>query len=123
MTTDIERIWRDKSDDDLIEAASQLGDYTPEGQRVIRSELKRRGLEDPIEQVGEAALEATSEDAPPPRECSECRVALRYLGASALSGAAHLQGHALDVYACPQCGHVDFFIAVAGGDDDEASGA
>ena len=46
-----ERIWQEKSDDALIEAAAELETYTDEGQRIIRAELKRRGLEDPVEQA------------------------------------------------------------------------
>jgi hypothetical protein len=102
---DIELIWRQKSDEDLLEAAGQLGDYTPEGQRAIRSELKRRGMEDPVEQVGEGALEATSYGAPP-RECAQCSVQMQHLGAQPLAS------HAVDVFACPGCGRVELFLAV-----------
>ena len=34
--TDAERIWREKSDDDLLVAAAELGTYTEDGQRIIR---------------------------------------------------------------------------------------
>ncbi len=110
---DIEAIWRQKSDEDLLEAAGQLGDYTPEGQRAIRSELKRRGMEDPVEQVGEAALEATSYGAPP-RECGHCNVPLQHLGAQQLAS------HAVDVFACPGCGRVELFLALDEEPDAEA---
>ena len=42
---EVERIWGDKSDEDLLDAAAELDQFTEEGQRVIRAELKRRGLE------------------------------------------------------------------------------
>ena len=51
--TEAERIWSEKSDEDLIDAAANLGEFTPDGQRIVRAELKRRGLEDPLEQAGE----------------------------------------------------------------------
>ena len=53
--TEAERIWSETSDDDLLEAAAGLATYTDEGQRVIREELRRRGLEDPVEQARFAA--------------------------------------------------------------------
>ena len=40
-----EDIWRRKSDDDVIVALMNLGEYTQVGQRVIRLEAARRGLE------------------------------------------------------------------------------
>jgi putative signal transducing protein len=45
--TDIDHIWHDKSDDELIEAADNLSDFTEEAERVIREELRRRGLPEP----------------------------------------------------------------------------
>jgi hypothetical protein len=44
---DPEQIWREKSDDDLMEAAERLFEFTAEGERIIRAELRRRGLPDP----------------------------------------------------------------------------
>ena len=44
---DAEQIWREKSDDDLIEAGGRLSEFTSEGERIIRAELRRRGLPDP----------------------------------------------------------------------------
>lgn len=116
--TDIERIWRDKTDDDLIVAAAQLSDYTSEGQRVIRSELKRRGLEDPVEQRGAEAEEPEEE---PSLDCLRCNVELKFLGTKEFHEGArwgllgelgHLFEHseAFEVYACPSCGHVEFFV-------------
>ena len=51
--TEAERIWSEKSDEDLLDAAADLAQFTADGQRIIRAELKRRELEDPVEQAGE----------------------------------------------------------------------
>ena len=45
--TDVEQIWRDKTDDEVAEAASNLSEYTEETARVIRAELQRRDLPEP----------------------------------------------------------------------------
>ena len=37
--TDVEQIWRTKTDDQLAEAVAQTSEYTEDGQRVIRAEL------------------------------------------------------------------------------------
>lgn len=39
---DAERIWSEKSDEDLLEAAAELGQFTEDGRRIIRAELNRR---------------------------------------------------------------------------------
>jgi hypothetical protein len=43
---DAERIWREKSDEELVEAGGRLSEFTAEGERIIRAELHRRGLPD-----------------------------------------------------------------------------
>lgn len=45
--TDTEKIWQTKSDEQLTRASNELADYTHEAERVIRAELKRRGLPEP----------------------------------------------------------------------------
>ena len=45
--TVVEQIWRDKTDDEVAEAAGSLSEYTEEAARVIRAELQRRGLPEP----------------------------------------------------------------------------
>jgi hypothetical protein len=45
--TDVDQIWRDKTDDEVAEAASSLSEYTEEAARAIRAELQRRGLPEP----------------------------------------------------------------------------
>ena len=46
--TDVEQIWRDKTDNEVAEAASTISEYTEEAARVIRAELQRRGLPEPV---------------------------------------------------------------------------
>jgi uncharacterized RDD family membrane protein YckC len=46
--TRAEQIWIAKTDEQLAEASTQLVTYTAEGEGVIRAELKRRGLPDPL---------------------------------------------------------------------------
>jgi hypothetical protein len=48
---DPEQIWREKSDEDVVEAGERLFEFTAEGERIIRAELRRRGLPDPAEPV------------------------------------------------------------------------
>jgi rubrerythrin len=129
--SDIEQVWREKSDEDLIEAAATLSDFTEEGQQVIRAELRRRNLEDPVEQAGQAAREsATSEPeegqadgaALPAPECIRCHVEMRYRGTRTVLGeVGHLfeNSDAFDVYVCPQCGHVDLFVNEIGAEPAE----
>ena len=45
--TALERLWAGRSDDALEEAAHTLLEYTEEGQRAIREELRRRSIEIP----------------------------------------------------------------------------
>lgn len=45
--TDMERIWRQKTDDEVVEAAGSLFEYTEEAARAIRAEIQRRGLPEP----------------------------------------------------------------------------
>jgi hypothetical protein len=125
---EIEQVWRGKSDEELLEAAGALGEYTPEGQNVIRAELKRRGFEDPVEQKGESALEATGEG-PPPRECARCRVDMKFLGTRAVQAADWLavgevreltaDGASFDLYLCPECARVETFLNLPAGEEEE----
>lgn len=124
--SEAERIWREKSDEDLLEAAANLDDFTEDGRQAVRAELKRRGLEDPIEQAGEAA---TAEPLPegdqlPERSllCVRCDRPLEYLGVKILPGdAGHLfeNSEALEMYSCPKCGHVELFVGGGASGDQE----
>ena len=130
--TDAERIWHEKNDDALIDAAAEIGTYTEEGQQIIRSELKRRGLEDPIEQArflsSALGAELPDEEVPeaevPGPECLRCEVKLLYVGEKrfreggnwgVMGEIGHLfeKSESYHVYVCRQCGHVDFFIDAA----------
>jgi hypothetical protein len=125
--TDADRIWREKSDDALLEAAAELHTYTDDGQRIIRAELKRRGLEDPVEQARFTASvlgvdpPEPDDDALPAPSCLRCDVKLSYVGEKrfreggnwgVIGEIGHLfeKSEAFHVYVCRQCGHVDFFV-------------
>jgi len=41
---DAEALWRGKTDEEVADAARQLSDYTEEGERIMRGELRRRGM-------------------------------------------------------------------------------
>jgi hypothetical protein len=45
--SDSDSIWRGKTDDQVADAARQLSGYTEEGERIIRGELRRRGMAEP----------------------------------------------------------------------------
>lgn len=127
--SDLEQIWRAKSDEDLVEAAATLSDFTEEGQRVIRAELKRRGMEDPVEQVGEfgrqaapsepveggpAGIESEQADALPEPDCLRCHAEMSYRGTRTMLGeVGNLFSHSdtFDLYVCPKCGHVELFAS------------
>ena len=126
--SDLEQLWRDKGDADLIEAAAQLEDFTDDGRRVIRAELKRRGMEDPVEQADDAKAEAADAEAEagplerppfPDPECTRCRAEMLFRGTRTLLGeAGNLFSNSDAVYfwVCPKCGHVDMFINEIGPD-------
>ena len=136
--TEAERIWSQESDDDLLTAAAELESYTEEGRQVIRVELRRRGLEDPVEQAElitpSPGAEVPDDDAPgaevrdddgPRPECVRCEVRLRPLGTRQFHEGTHWGvlgelGHlfesseSFDVYVCPRCGHVELFVDSVG---------
>ncbi len=125
---DIEKIWREKSDEDLLEAAARLDDYTEEGQVVIREEMKRRGMEDPVEQAGDVVAEpATNEEGeveemalPEPR-CIRCEAKMRFRGTRTLLGEVgnlFANAEAFDLYVCPRCGHAELFVNEIGVETD-----
>ncbi len=128
--SDIEKIWREKSDEDLLEAAAQLSDFTDEGQRVIRAELRRRGMEDPVEQAGDTPQEISAsepdeggpEENPagldaslPEPDCLRCHAEMRYRGTRTMlgeTGNLFANSETLDLFICPRCGHVDLFASL-----------
>jgi hypothetical protein len=139
--TDLERIWRERNDPLLLEAAENLDDYTEEGRRVILAEIARRGLKMPRAEQGEeeppdgpapAAAAPVLEDLPVegPLACLRCGLELQFAGARSLRDAgagifAELaplleNSQRVNVYVCPQCGHVDLF-AEGNQEDEEAA--
>ena len=52
---DVQAIWTAKSDDELLDAAQELSEFTEEGERIIRAELHRRGLPQPDPPIGECS--------------------------------------------------------------------
>jgi hypothetical protein len=119
-----ERIWSEKSDEDLLDAAAELEQFTEEGQRIVRAELKRRGLEDPVEQAGAEEVESADpeaiEERAPDLKCLRCGATLRYVDpaserAPQLQWAGRRQpvydpSGVIHVYACARCGHVELFM-------------
>lgn len=57
--TEIDQIWREKTDDEVAEAASNISEYTEEAARVIRAELQHRGLPEPEADVVSTPDEGT----------------------------------------------------------------
>ena len=53
--TELETVWRSKTDAQLADAAAQIQDYGSEAQLVIRAELGRRGLEEHAIEDGQHA--------------------------------------------------------------------
>ncbi|MFB3853782.1 MAG: hypothetical protein ACE148_08155 [Vicinamibacterales bacterium] len=127
--TEAEQIWRKKSDEDLIEAAGELEEYTEEGQRIILAEIERRGLEIPGAEPLDAEVEAgLDEETGEPLECLRCDVELRYLGtttleepgAGALGALAGLLEHGrIDIFTCPQCGKIELFAGSPAADEEQ----
>lgn len=114
---DAERIWREKSDEELLDAAAELDDFTDDGQRIIRAELKRRGLEDPVEQAGGPA---DGQEPTEPLECLRCSTPLRLVDPGS-GRVPRVEAFAqLYAYACPRCGHVELFTDVA--EEEEETG-
>ena len=87
--SDSTEIWRAKSDDELLEARKDLSEYTEEGERIIRAELRRRGLPAPDPPVGSCpACGRAISRYHPGDECAQCGEPLpadilRALGAAA----------------------------------------
>jgi hypothetical protein len=50
--SELEKVWRAKTDEEVLAAARQLGKYSEEGERAIRAELRRRGFGEPPPIIG-----------------------------------------------------------------------
>ena len=129
--TDLERIWRSKSDEALLEAARSLDDFTDEGRRVVLAELEKRGLDVAGPESGEGddtpdevpAGEALPDD---PLTCLRCGVELQRLGTRDAGSLGELgrmfQGkRTVEAYACPSCGHLDLFTDLPAGSEGDDS--
>ena len=57
--TDVEQIWSHKTDDEVLDAAWNLSEYTEEAARAIRAELQRRDLPEPETDVAPTPDEDT----------------------------------------------------------------
>ena len=135
---EMQRIWREKSDEDLLEAAANLDEYTEEGRRVIEEELERRRLEPPGPDEGDeegSYMEEEGAEEEGALTCLRCDVELKYLGTKSFHEGRHWGvlgelGHLFestenfDVYVCPGCGHIDLFarMAARGEADEEPRG-
>jgi hypothetical protein len=71
--SELDLVWQGKTDDELVQAADRLFEYTEAGERCIRDEMRRRGLPEPEPPVGRCARcgRAISWNHPG-TECSEC---------------------------------------------------
>jgi len=92
--TEAEELWRAKTDDELLEAAEELSGYTDDGERIIRAELRRRGLPEPGRPIG-ACPHCGRSISPNHQgdECAQCGEPLppeilRALGAAGIQSAA-----------------------------------
>ena len=59
--TDLEQLWRAKSDEQVMEAGARLGGYTLKGQAVIRAELLRRGLRQALDEPQPAVMDGSDQ--------------------------------------------------------------
>jgi len=68
-----EQVWRSRTDDEVAEAARVLAEYTEEGERIIRAELRRRGLPEPAAPIGRCSRCGRSiQGDDPGMECAQC---------------------------------------------------
>jgi len=75
---DPEQMWREKPDEEVLAAAGNLADYTDEGERIIRAELRRRGLPEPARPIGSCLRCGRSIAANHPgHNCLQCGEQLR----------------------------------------------
>lgn len=90
--SDAAAVWRNKSDEELLEAAAVIDEYTDEGQSIIRAELRRRRLHEPSSLIGVCAgCGSAITEAADGNECPHCGVpyppeVLRAFGAATPKG-------------------------------------
>jgi uncharacterized protein involved in exopolysaccharide biosynthesis len=85
---DARDVWRSKTDEQVLEAFNKLGDYTPEGQEIIRSELSRRALTPGTPVPEDRSPDDVSEPLPPTERPFRKRWLLMWAMLGAVVGAA-----------------------------------
>ena len=78
--SDAEQIWRGKTDDQILTAASCLDDYTDEGRRIIVAEADRRGLA--VAHLVTANVALREELTTGHRRCAYCNTRILFGGTS-----------------------------------------
>src|SRR5262245_7560224 len=122
--TELEKLWRTKTDDELAEATSEIGDFTPQAQRVIREELESRGIEFPSKSETPENLQPSDEGGDagaqlPSIACLRCKEPMEYQGTKRFHegtnwgvlgelGEIFVNRERFDIYVCPLCGKVEF---------------
>ena len=125
--TEIEQVWRRKSDEEVLDAMAHIEEYRSPAQSAIRAEHLRRGLPPPRLEEPEEDSErpATDEDElaedVDPLLCTRCQENLEYVGSKKFHegtnwgvlgelGELFVKRERFDVYMCPRCGKVEFFV-------------
>lgn len=136
--TDIEKLWRSKSDTEVAEAMEQIEEYRSTAQSVIRAEHQRRGLPPPrSKDEEEVEVELLPNEGKPnevepmeeidPLLCVRCEESLEFVGSKRFHegtnwgvfgelGELFVKRERFDVYVCPRCGKVEFFVDGIGED-------
>jgi hypothetical protein len=116
--SELESLWRSKTDAELARAGAEIRNYTVHAQRVIRAELQRRNM--PVPEV--MAEDADGQVDEPDMNCLRCGSELGYLGPRKLHetgdvrvlGALTVSDETLDVYVCSRCDRVELFVHTSG---------
>lgn len=88
-----EEIWRSKADAEILVAADRLADFTEEGDRIIRAELRRRGLPQPPPPIGSCQHCGRSIPASHPgSRCQQCGESLGSEVAKRIDDSAYRPG-------------------------------
>lgn len=76
--SDPQTVWRGKSDEEILTAASSLDDYTDEGRRIIAGEAARRGLN--IAPLMRASATLSEPSTGGSRRCAYCATPILFGG-------------------------------------------
>ena len=137
---ELDSLWREKSDEEIAEAMENIADYTAKAQSVIRAEFTRRGITLPAVEEDEGdsteGVDAPANDDPneddvleavDPLLCARCQKSLEFVGSKRFHegtnwgilgelGELFVKRERFDVYVCPRCGKVEFFVDGIGED-------